>query len=100
MTPLAVSTWLELGVIGWTVGAVIVCSGLPLTAGVARGHTALGIIAAIIALPIASIPALGWIPGLIFAVVSSTVISMMPVPKRPLLTQAEIEKEMRRARGY
>jgi hypothetical protein len=43
---------------------------------------------------------LGCIGGLPLACIFTVIISAMPAPKRPLLSQAEIEAEMRRARGY
>lgn len=96
----ATSTAFELGLISWTVVTVVVCAGIPLTTGIAKGHVAMGIIAALITLPIAAVPALGCVPGLIAGCVSSTIISIIPVARKPLLSQAEIEAETRRARGY
>jgi hypothetical protein len=42
----------------------------------------------------------GCIGGLPLACVFSLLISVIPVPKRPLLSQSEIENEMRKAKNY
>ena len=65
----------------------------------ARGHVALGIIGAMLTVPVAAF-GFGCLGALPIAVVFTVLISIIPVPKKPLLSQAEIEKEMRRARGY
>ena len=92
------STALELGAILGITLAVVASTAIPLTTGVAKGHITLGIIFALITLPIAAM--FGCIGGLPVACVFSVIISLIPAPKRPLLSQTEIEKEMRRARGY
>jgi len=106
----ATSTGLVLLSILWTTITVIVCCGIPLTTGIAKGHVGLGIIFALITLPVAAfptvvvardIPVSGCVPGLLLGCLSSVLISFIPVPKKKsLLSQAEIEKEMQRARGY
>lgn len=96
---LAYSMAFELGAIVGISIAVVICCGIPLTTGITRGHVALGIIGALIVLPITA--TLGCIGGLPVACVFSLIISVVPVSKnKPLLSQAEIEKEMQRARGY
>jgi hypothetical protein len=93
------STAFELGAILGITIAVVVCCAIPLTTGIAKGHVALGIIGALITLPTAAL--LGCIGGLPVACFFSILISVVPVSKnKPLLSQAEIEKEMERARGY
>jgi len=78
--------------------AVIVCTALPLTTGMQKGHVGLGIIGALITLPAAAL--LGCLGGLPVAVICSIIIQVIPSFERPLLSQAEIEAEMRRMRGY
>ena len=94
----AASTSLGLGAIIWIVLGVA-CAAIPLVTGVARGHIALGIIGAIFTIPLAAIGfgCLGSLPVAIFFMI---LISVIPVPQKPLLSQEEIEKEMERARGY
>lgn len=94
----AYSTAFELGAIVGISIAVVVCAGIPLTTGVAKGHTTLGIIFGLITVPIAAM--FGCIGGLPAACAFSVLISIIPVPKRPLLSQSEIEAEMRKAKGY
>lgn len=94
----AMSTAFELGAIVGISIAVVVCSGIVLTTGVAKGHTILGIIFALITVPIAAM--FGCIGGLPAAFIFSVLISIIPVPRRPLLSQSEIENEMRKAKGY
>jgi hypothetical protein len=97
--PLAVSDmWFEIGLIMGIAIAVVVCAAIPLTTGMTKGHVALGIIGALITVPVAAM--LGCIGGLPLALAISFVIGLIPVPKKPLLSQAEIEREMRRVRGY
>ena len=92
------STAFEMGaIIGITI-ATIVCTAIPLTTGVARGHVTLGIVGAMVTLPAAAL--LGCVGGLPVACVFAAIISFVPPPKRPLLSQSEIEQEMRRMRGY
>jgi hypothetical protein len=92
------STWFHLGAIAGITIAVIVSAAIPLTTGMTKGHVVLGIIGALITIPIAAL--FGCLGGLPVACLLSVLISLIPVPKRPLLSQAEIEKEMRRVRGY
>jgi hypothetical protein len=96
--PFAMSTAFELGAIIGISVAVVVCAGIPLTTGVAKGHTALGIVFALITVPVAGM--MGCIGGLPLACAFSVLISIIPVPKRPLLSQSEIENEMRKAKNY
>jgi hypothetical protein len=98
MPPIAYSTAFEMGAILGITIAVIVSCAIPLTTGIAKGHVTLGIIGALVTLPFAAM--LGCIGGLPLACIFTVIISAMPAPKRPLLSQAEIEAEMRRARGY
>lgn len=93
----AMSTSLELGAIVYLTVACILCPALPLTMGFGKGHVVLGIIGALITLPCAAL--LGCIGGLPVACVFSLVIFLVPVPNKPLLSQTEIEYEMRRIRG-
>ncbi len=78
--------------------AVIICCAIPLTAGIAKGHVTLGIIAALITLPVAAF--LGCLGGLPVGAGLAALINLIPVIERPLLSQSEIEQEMRRLRGY
>jgi hypothetical protein len=94
----AMSMAFELGAILGITISVVVCTAIPLTTGMARGHVSLGIIGALITLPAASF--LGCLGGLPVAIIFAALISIIPLPKKPLLSQAEIEKEMARARGY
>jgi hypothetical protein len=84
-------------IVGITIG-VVICCAIPLTAGIAKGHVTLGIIAALITLPVASF--LGCLGGLPVAAGLAVLINLIPKIDRPLLSQAEIEAEMRRIRGY
>jgi hypothetical protein len=94
----AASMAMEIGaIIGLTI-AVIVCTALPLTTGMQKGHVGLGIIGALITLPAAAL--LGCLGGLPVALVCSLIIQLVPKFDRPLLSQAEIEAETRRMRGY
>jgi hypothetical protein len=96
--PLFSSLGLELLAIAYLTGAVIVCAAIPLTTGVHKGHVGLGIIAALITIPITIL--FTCIGGLLAAFVTSMIIQLIPKFDRPLLSQAEIEAEMRRMRGY
>jgi hypothetical protein len=93
-----VSDAMTLGLIIGTAIAVVVSAAIPLTTGVAKGHVALGIVGALVVLPIAAL--FGCIGGLPTACMFAALITIIPAPKKPLLSQAEIEAEMRRARGY
>jgi uncharacterized membrane protein YraQ (UPF0718 family) len=112
--PLATSVVMEMGtILGITVAAVI-CSAIPLVAGMTRGHMTLGIVGALFTLPAAALigivgatftfPAaailFGCVGGLPVAGVFTAIISIVPRPNRPLLSQSEIEQETRRMRGY
>lgn len=97
--PLALSgLGLEMAAIFGIVISVVLCCAIPLTAGIAKGHVALGIIAALITLPVAAL--LGCIGGLPIACGLGALINFIPKPNRPLLSQSEIEAEMRKLRGY
>jgi hypothetical protein len=92
------STAYEMGaVVGITI-AVIVCGAIPLTCGAARGHPIVGIIGALCTVPAASF--MGCLGGLPVAFFWTIIIKLLPKPNRPLLSQAEIEAEQRRMRGY
>jgi uncharacterized membrane protein len=97
--PIAVNSLaFEMGaIVGLTI-AVIISTAIPLTAGVAKGHVTLGIIAALITLPVAAL--LGCIGGLPLGCGLAFLINLIPKIERPLLSQAEIEAEMRKLRGY
>jgi hypothetical protein len=103
----------ELGAIVWISTAVIVCAAIPLTVGVARGHVALGIVAALLTIPsvlfgcflgsLISFPvgaALGCLAGLPASLMFSFLIKAVPKAEGPLLNRAEIEAESRKIRGY
>ena len=88
----------EMGaIVGLTLG-VVICCAIPLTAGIAKGHVTLGIIGALITLPVAAF--LGCLGGLPVAGGLAFLINMIPKIDRPLLSQSEIEAEMRKIRGY
>ena len=97
-TPLLGSMAFELGAIAGITAAVIVCCAIPLTTGIAKGHVVLGIIAALITLPVAAM--LGCLGGLPVGAGLAALIQLVPTIERPLLSQAEIEQETRRLRGY
>jgi hypothetical protein len=112
--PLATSVAMGMGtVLGVSIAAAI-CAAIPLVTGMKRGNVTLGIVGALFALPAAAFigivgaeltfPAaaivFGCVGGLPVAAVFSIIISIVPPPNRPLLSQAEIEEEMRRMRGY
>jgi hypothetical protein len=88
----------ELGAIAGITFSVILCSAIPLTTGIAKGHVVLGIIGALITLPVAAL--LGCLGGLPVGAGLGALISLIPVVERPLLSQSEIEQETRRLRGY
>jgi hypothetical protein len=95
--PLA-SLAFEMGaIVGITIAVVISCA-IPLTTGIAKGHVVLGIIAALITLPVAAL--LGCLGGLPVGAGLAALITLIPVVERPLLSQSEIEQETRRLRGY
>jgi hypothetical protein len=88
----------EMGAIVGITIAVVICCAIPLTAGIAKGHVTLGIIAALITLPCAAF--LGCLGGLPVAGGLAFLINMIPTIQKPLLSQSEIEAEMRKIRGY
>ena len=88
----------ELGaIVGITIAVIISCA-IPLTAGIAKGHVLLGIIAALITLPVAAM--FGCCGGLPCGAALGALINFIPKIDRPLLSQSEIEQEMRKLRGY
>jgi hypothetical protein len=98
-TPLfAMSMGFELGAIVGIAVSVVLCTAIPLTTGISKGHVTLGIIAALITLPVAA--SVGCLGGLPVGCGLAALISIIPKVERPLLSQAEIEAEMRKIRGY
>ena len=112
--PLATSVAMEMGtILGITIAAAV-CSAIPLVTGMKRGNVTLGIVGSLFTLPATAfvgivgaeltLPAaailFGCVGGLPVAGAFSVIISIVPPPNRPLLSQAEIEEEMRRLRGY
>jgi hypothetical protein len=96
--PVFGSTAWELGaVVGLTI-AVVVCGAIPLTTGASRGHPIMGIIGALCTVPASAF--LGCLGGLPVAFFFTILISLLPKPNKPLLSQSEIEAEQRRMRGY
>jgi hypothetical protein len=92
------STGMTLLAIFWTGVAVVVCGAIPLVTGANRGHVAMGIVGALFVVPAAAF--LGCLGGLPVAIFFSVIIKLLPKPNRPLLSQAEVEQEVRRIRGY
>ncbi|HVK12495.1 MAG TPA: hypothetical protein VM597_27340 [Gemmataceae bacterium] len=76
--------------------AVAVCAGLVFVTAVSQGKVGLGVIGALIAVPVAGM--YGCLGGLPIAVVLCLIITVIPRFNRPLLSEAEVEAEMRRAR--
>jgi hypothetical protein len=98
-SPLAASNLaFDLGVMTGITVSVVLCSAIPLTTGIAKGHVVLGIIGALITLPVAAL--LGCLGGLPVAAGLAALIQLVPNVERPLLSQSEIEQETRRLRGY
>lgn len=85
-----------LGSILGTAIAVVVCAGIVFMTGVSQKKVTLGIIGSLIAVPAASM--FGCLGGLPTAVVLAVVITLIPRFEQPLLSESEIEAEMRRAR--
>lgn len=99
VTPLlAADSLLALGAALWMVLGTG-CAALPLVTGINKGHPIVGVIGALLVIPVAAL-GLGCAGGLPMAVVATLIISVLPKPDRPLLSQAEIEAEARRIRGY
>jgi hypothetical protein len=88
----------DLGAMAGLTASVILCCAVPLTTGIGKGHVVLGIIGALITLPVAAL--LGCCGGLPVGCGLAALISIIPVIERPLLSQGEIEQETRRIRGY
>lgn len=113
--PIAASTAMGIGAIMSITGSVIACTSIPLIAGVKKGNVPLGIIGALVTLPVASLlcfASLAVLPdssilsciaggfgGSLVAFGFAAVISIVPVPSRALLSQSEIERESQRLRG-
>ena len=73
----------------------------PAPGGNAEGvRRASGIVGALITIPIAVLPIFGCVIGRSWRWGRSIVIQFIPKFERPLLSQAEIEAETRRMRGY
>ena len=85
-----------IGAIMGTAIAVIVCSGIVFMTGVSQKKVGLGIVGALIAVPVAAM--FGCLGGLPAAVGLSVLITLIPRFNRPLLSESEVEAEMRRAR--
>jgi hypothetical protein len=85
-----------LGAIIGTAIAVTVCSGIVFATGVSQKKVMLGVVGALIAVPVAAM--FGCLGGLPTAVVLSVLITIIPRFDRPLLSESEVEAEMRRAR--
>jgi hypothetical protein len=96
------SFWEGLIAIAFVTAIVIVCCAIPLLTGMQRGYVGLGIVGALVTLPFAIglFPGMGCVTGLLSAIVCSAVIQLIPKFERPLLSQAEIEAETRKMRGY
>jgi hypothetical protein len=90
---------LEMTTIVVIIISVTISCAIPLLAGVAKGHVPLGIIGALITLPLAALipcPPVGLLVGGGLA----ALINMIPKINKELLSQSEIEAEMRKIRGY
>lgn len=85
-----------LGAILGTGVAVVVCAGIVFVTGMSQKKVTLGIVGALIAIPMAAM--FGCLGGLPTALVLSVIITLIPRFDRPLLSESEIEAEMRRAR--
>jgi hypothetical protein len=97
--PLALSGLaLEMGAIVGLTLSVVICTAIPLTTGITKGHVTLGIIGALITLPVAAF--LGCLGGLPVGGGLAVLIQLIPKVERPLLSQSEIEAELRKIRGY
>jgi hypothetical protein len=106
--PVFGSVGMDMLIFLWITGRVIVLAAIPLLAGMHKGHVGLGILAALITIPVSIVPT--YLPGIlgaltlvgafIFSMGLSIVIELIPKFEKPLLSQAEIEAETRRMRGY
>lgn len=96
MVPFA-SMALELGLLMMYGAHIVACMALPLTAGMRRGHVVLGIIGGVFG---AAAAAYTCFAGMPVAFMFTVLIACIPVADKPLLSQAEIEKEMAKIRGY
>jgi|SoiMetStandDraft_5_1073268.scaffolds.fasta_scaffold1433691_1 hypothetical protein len=88
----------EMVAILWITASAIVSAAIPLMAGIAKGHVTLGIIGALIALPAGIV--LTCVGGIAVGGGLAFLINMIPKVDKALLSQAEIEAEMRKIRGY
>jgi hypothetical protein len=100
VAPLFASFGGDLIAIAWITAQVIVCAAIPLLTGMQKGYVGLGIVGALITIPFSVWPGLGCVTGLLASVCTSAVIQLIPKFERPLLSQAEIEAETRKMRGY
>src|SRR4051812_19783310 len=96
--PLALSMAFEMGAIVGITISVVICTAIPLTTGISKGHVTLGIICGLITLPVAAF--LGCLGGLPVGCGLAALISIIPKVDGPLLSQSEIEAETRRLQGY
>jgi hypothetical protein len=100
VAPLFAGFWGEMIVITWITATVIICGAIPLVTGMNKGYVGLGIVGALITIPFSVWPGLGCVTGLLASICTSAVIQLIPKFERPLLSQAEIEAETRKMRGY
>ena len=100
IAPLFAGFFGEMILIAWITATVIICGAIPLVTGMQRGYVGLGIVGALITIPFSVWPGLGCVTGLLASVCTSVVIQLIPKFERPLLSQAEIEAETRKMRGY
>ena len=92
----------------WITIRVIILAAIPLMAGMHKGHVGLGILAALITIPFSVAPSylppilavIGLVGALILSMGMGILIQFIPKFEKPLLSQAEIEAETRRMRGY
>lgn len=84
-----------LGLILGTALSVVVCAAIPFMTGVSQKKPMLGIVGSLVTIPGAAL--LGCIGGLPLAAVCSLVITCIPKVQGALLSESEIEAEMRRA---
>jgi len=100
LAPLFSSIGGDLLVIGWITLQVVICGAIPLLAGMQKGYVGLGIVGALITIPFSFFPIVGCVTGLLASMACSIIIQLIPKFEKPLLSQAEIEAETRRMRGY
>jgi hypothetical protein len=109
VAPVFASVGMDLLFIMWITATVIICAAIPLLAGMNKGHVGLGILAALLTIPVSTgsqvflpglFKGLGCFGSLLWSVGLQFVIQIIPKFEKPLLSQAEIEAETRRMRGY